>query len=83
MVGQLGPGVRALILYPMNALANDQRERLGAICKILKEEDAAFHFTFGQYIGDTPEDKNDSQRNAQDRLYERDQQGYSIYEMEA
>jgi superfamily II DNA/RNA helicase len=80
MVGQLGPGVRALILYPMNALANDQRERLGAICKILKEEDAAFHFTFGQYIGDTPEDKNDSQRNAQDRLYEREQQGYSIYE---
>ncbi len=29
--GTLGPGVRALILYPMNALANDQRERLGDI----------------------------------------------------
>ena len=25
----LGPGVRALILYPMNALTNDQRDRLG------------------------------------------------------
>ena len=23
------PGVRAMVLYPMNALANDQRERLG------------------------------------------------------
>jgi ATP-dependent helicase YprA (DUF1998 family) len=29
--GQLGNGVRALVLYPMNALAFDQRERLGEI----------------------------------------------------
>ena len=26
--GNLCPGVRALIIYPMNALANDQMERL-------------------------------------------------------
>jgi len=36
--GELCPGVRALILYPMNALANDQRERLGEVCKRLIED---------------------------------------------
>lgn len=77
---QLGPGVRALILYPMNALANDQRERLGEICKWLKETQSSFRFTFGQYIGETPEDEGDSQRHARDHLTERDQQGYSIVE---
>ena len=39
---KLSPGVRALILYPMNALANDQRERLGAICQKLKEGHSHF-----------------------------------------
>ena len=58
------PGVRALILYPMNALANDQRERLGAICKDLDEAGSAFRPTFGQYIGQTPKDENDRLRNA-------------------
>lgn len=79
---QLGPGVRALILYPMNALANDQRERLGEICKVLKEARSPFRFTFGQYIGETPEDENDSQRHAQDHLAERGQQDYSVVENE-
>ncbi|MDH7480614.1 MAG: DEAD/DEAH box helicase [Armatimonadota bacterium] len=78
--GKLCPGVRALILYPMNALANDQRERLGEICKRLKEERSPFRFTFGQYIGETPEDENDSQRKAQDHLSERSRSGYSIIE---
>jgi len=78
--GKLCPGVRALILYPMNALANDQRERLGEICKRLKEEHSPFRFTFGQYVGETPEDENDSQRHARDHIAERDQQGYSIVE---
>ncbi|MHA1845103.1 MAG: DEAD/DEAH box helicase [Promethearchaeota archaeon] len=63
--GDLCPGVRALILYPMNALANDQRERLGEICKRLKKENSSFKFTFGQYIGETPKDEKDSNRNAQ------------------
>ena len=48
-VGTLGPGVRALLLYPMNALANDQVRRLRQIL-------AGFpHITFGRYTGDTPE----------------------------
>jgi ATP-dependent helicase YprA (DUF1998 family) len=47
--GTLGPGVRALLLYPMNALANDQVRRLRQIL-------AGFaHITFGRYTGDTPE----------------------------
>ncbi len=75
--GMLGPGVRALILYPMNALTNDQRDRLGEICKQLKDADSPFGFTFGQYIGETPEDENDSRRHARDHLAERVQKGFS------
>lgn len=59
------PGVRALILYPMNALANDQRRRLGGICKELEKENSDFKPTFGQYIGATPENKIDKYRNPQ------------------
>ncbi|MCI0697097.1 DEAD/DEAH box helicase [candidate division KSB1 bacterium] len=66
--GQLDSGVRALILYPMNALAFDQRERLGKICTKLKDFHSDFRFTFGQYVGDTPDDRNDRQRNAREAL---------------
>ncbi|HCU96690.1 MAG TPA: DEAD/DEAH box helicase [Actinobacteria bacterium] len=47
--GTLGPGVRALLLYPMNALANDQLRRLR---RLLAD---APQITFGRYTGDTPE----------------------------
>jgi hypothetical protein len=78
--GTLGPGVRALVLYPMNALANDQRERLAELCGRLKAENSPFHVTFGQYIGETPENENDSQRHARDHMSQRDQEGHSIIE---
>ena len=65
------PGIRALILYPMNALANDQRERLGAICGNLRKADSGFCPTFGQYIGQTPEDARDKYRNASARAEDR------------
>ncbi|MEW6047023.1 MAG: DEAD/DEAH box helicase [Bacillota bacterium] len=63
MAGSLCPGVRALILYPMNALSNDQRDRLGAIAKRLHDYGSPFQFTFGQYIGETPDNIRDTRRN--------------------
>ena len=67
--GQLQePGVRAMVLYPMNALANDQRRRLGEICEQLKMNRSGFAPTFGQYIGQTPKDRSDRWRNATERL---------------
>jgi len=51
-----GPGIKALILYPMNALANDQHERFA---KYL----AGTGVTFARYTGDTPEDERDAEKN--------------------
>ena len=65
------PGVRAMILYPMNALANDQRERLGEICGNLREAGSDFQPTFGQYIGQTPLNSGDRWRNAAARADDR------------
>ncbi len=74
--GTLGPGVRALVLYPMNALANDQRDRIGSIFRRLVEAGSGFRFTFGQYIGDTPNDASDSRRQGRMILSESLAQGY-------
>jgi len=63
--GSLCPGVRALVLYPMNALSNDQRDRLGAIADRLQKHGSPFRFTFGQYTGETPDNPRDTRRNAQ------------------
>ena len=48
--GTLGPGVRALLLYPMNALANDQVKRLRSLLQGQTE------ISFGRYTGETKED---------------------------
>lgn len=45
------PGVRALILYPMNALANDQRERLGEICNDLRHAESNSRRRLGNTSG--------------------------------
>ncbi len=71
LAGERAPGVRALILYPMNALANDQRRRLGELAKRLRDNDSRFSFTFGRYTGETPEDERDSRRNARQHLDDR------------
>lgn len=49
--GKLNPGVRALILYPMNALVNDQLKRLRELLKDIPS------ITFGRYTGETLEDQ--------------------------
>jgi hypothetical protein len=48
--GDLGPGVRALLLYPMNALANDQMKRLRRLLANYPD------ITFGRYTGETESD---------------------------
>ena len=47
--GTLGRGVRAMLIYPMNALANDQVERLRELLADFPE------ITFGCYTGQTAE----------------------------
>ncbi len=46
------PGVRALLLYPMNALANDQMDRLRGYLKKFPQ------ITFGRYVGETKDTYN-------------------------
>ena len=58
--GRLQPGVQALLLYPMNALANDQ---MGRLRELLANYPA---ITFGRYTGETKESTREA--NA---LYER------------
>lgn len=55
--GKLTPGVHALLLYPMNALANDQLRRLRDIARIMEEKMPEVRITFGRYVGDTEKEK--------------------------
>lgn len=55
------PGVRALLLYPMNALANDQVKRLRRLLEPFAE------ITFGRYVGET----DDTQTKAEDSFRKR------------
>ncbi|MGX1857646.1 DEAD/DEAH box helicase [Dietzia sp. NPDC055340] len=55
--GTLGPGVRALLLYPMNALANDQLKRLRTMLADVPE------ITFGRYTGETKHTAKDARRH--------------------
>jgi len=49
--GTLGPGVRTLLIYPMNALVNDQIRRL----RELFEKYGDDSITFGKFTGETQE----------------------------
>ncbi len=57
--GTLGPGVRTLIIYPMNALVNDQVRRIRTI---LKDMDGESAITFGRFTGETPEKYVDAKK---------------------
>ena len=50
------PGLRAIIIYPMNALANDQLDRLRRLLTATPE------VTFGRYTSDTPHEANEDAR---------------------
>lgn len=52
--GTLGNGVRAILIYPMNALANDQMKRMRAIMKGHPQ------ITFGIYTGNTEQIERDA-----------------------
>lgn len=52
--GTLGKGVRALLIYPMNALANDQVERMRELLADTPE------ITFGCYTGQTKNEYNNA-----------------------
>jgi len=52
------PGVRAVVLYPMNALANDQLNRLDRLLG------GSAEVTYGRYTGDAPETDAGGSRNA-------------------
>jgi len=58
---KLTSGVRALLLYPMNALANDQLRRLREIARVMEGEMPNVRITFGRYVGDTPETKKEGE----------------------
>ena len=57
--GRTTPGIKAVVIYPMNALANDQLKRLTTLLADVPE------VTFGRYTGDSPEqDSGDRRRPA-------------------
>lgn len=57
------PGVRALLLYPMNALANDQLKRLRQLLSHTPE------ITFGRYTGETKKGTSDAEIDFQERHF--------------
>ncbi len=56
------PGVRALLLYPMNALANDQLKRLRRVLGHFP------YITFGRYTGETREGDADAEDAFRDQF---------------
>lgn len=57
--GTLGPGVRTLIIYPMNALVNDQIRR---IRDIISSCNGGTKITFGRFTGETEEKFADAKK---------------------
>ena len=59
-----GEGVQAIFLYPLNALAEDQRDRLNKILEQIDPEDKQT-IRFAVYNRNTPENEGDVDQNAQ------------------
>jgi superfamily II DNA or RNA helicase len=56
-----GIGVRALLIYPLNALVEDQIGRLGVYLK-------GTEITFGRYTGHTPKTKREAEKKEEKKL---------------
>lgn len=63
--GTLDDGVRALLVFPMNALANDQQKKLRKILRTYPD------ITFGRYTGESKHKETyETPEEAEDRLHE-------------
>lgn len=63
--GTLDAGVRALLIFPMNALANDQQKKLRKLLKNYPD------ITFGRYTGETERKrKKETPAEAEKRMHE-------------
>ena len=63
--GTLDSGVRALLIFPMNALANDQQKKLRKLLKNYPD------ITFGRYTGETAhKNNNETATQAEKRMHE-------------
>lgn len=63
--GKLNPGVRALLIFPMNALANDQQKKLRKLLRNYPD------ITFGRYTGETEHKyAKESAEEAERRLHD-------------
>ena len=63
--GTLDPGVRALLIFPMNALANDQQKKLRKLLKNYPD------ITFGRYTGETAHrSSKETAEQAEKRLHQ-------------
>jgi superfamily II DNA or RNA helicase len=60
------PGVRALLVYPLNALVNDQLDRLRVL---LKDTD----ITFGRFTGETPDKEDRTENTLPNEIISRDE----------
>lgn len=70
-------GTKAIIVYPMKALANDQANRLRNLLTQLNTEFGSEPITFGVYDADTPENEDDIKTKRKDLIekYEVIEQG--------
>ncbi len=60
--GLLTTNVKAILLYPMNALANDQMKRIREVFRVLPPD-----ITFGRYIGATEYRQSDAEKDWSER----------------
>lgn len=59
-------GIKAILIYPMNALATDQASR---IAKEIVTRPALAGITAGLYVGDEPDEKSTTVRHLEDERY--------------